>query len=69
MFIFSYISNLAGADPENVKPWGANSINYQTEPRGVNLFCYITYMGEHGGARPLFFCACLGFQGISSLGR
>ena len=27
-----------GADPENVEPGGANTINYQTEPKGANLF-------------------------------
>ena len=45
----------AGADPENVEPGGANSINYQTEPGrggGANLFFGLTYKGERGGRAP-----------------
>ena len=37
---------LPGADPENIEPGGANSINYQPEPGGA-FFC-ITYKGEQG---------------------
>ena len=40
-----------GADPENVEPGGANSINYQTEPGGVDLFFGLTYKSEQGGVR------------------
>ena len=40
-----------GADPENVEPGGANSINYQTEQGGATLFFCLTYKGEQGGVR------------------
>ena len=45
------IADNTGADPENVEPGGANSINYQTEPGGANLFFSLAYKGEQGGVR------------------
>ena len=42
---------LTCADPENVKPGGVNSMNYQTEAGGANLFFGLTYKGEQGGVR------------------
>ena len=54
-FLFYFISQpqLAGADPENVEPGGANCINYQSEPGrgGANLFFGLTYKGKQGGVR------------------
>ena len=38
----------AGADPENIEPWGANGIKYRPEPGGTNYFFSITYKGEQG---------------------
>ena len=40
--------HISGADPENIKTWGRNCINYQAEPGGANLFCCLTYKGEQG---------------------
>ena len=45
LFLFAYRS---GADLENVEPGGENSINYQTEPGGANVFFGLTYKGEQG---------------------
>ena len=42
---------LPGADPENVEPGGANSVNYQTEPGGATLFFCLTYKAKQGGVR------------------
>ena len=51
--IVSWITPYTGADPENVEPGGANSINYQTEPEGgANLFFGLIYKDEQGGRAP-----------------
>ena len=43
-------TTFSGADPENVEPGGANSINYQTEPEGggANSFFGLIYKDEQG---------------------
>ena len=40
-----------GADPENVEPGGANSINYQTEPEGgAQIYFLVLYIRTNRGA-------------------
>ena len=43
-----------GADPENVEPGGANSINYQTEPEGggAQIYFLVLYIRTNRGRAP-----------------
>ena len=45
------MTRCSGADPENMELGSANSIKYQIEPGGANLFLVKTYKGNQG-ARP-----------------
>ena len=42
-------TRITGADPENVKPGGANSINYQTE-RGAWIYFLVLHIRANRGA-------------------
>ena len=45
------VNAIPGADPENVEPGGANSINYQTEP-GAQIYFLVLHIRPNRGRAP-----------------